>query len=101
MANDVVLDTAATTSTLPVFGAILGTIDAVPESGSFNTLLDHDWYAVSLVAGHAYAFSASLFPFFTPETLNDLAVDLSDANRNILNTQGIVDGGLNGTARFF
>ena len=101
MTTDVVLDTAATTGTLPVNATLIGTIDAVPESGSFNTLLDHDWYALSLVAGHSYWFSLSPFSFSPPATLNDVALDVRDANRNILNTQGVVDSGVNGTAGFF
>ena len=56
---DTVLDTASTNASL-VFGgtANLGTIDAVPVNGSFDTSLDHDWFAVNLTAGHNYAFSA-------------------------------------------
>jgi hypothetical protein len=47
--TDTVLDTAATNGTL-FAGGTFGTIDAVPESGSFDTSLDHDWFAVSLIA---------------------------------------------------
>src|SRR5579883_170219 len=93
--QDSVLDTAATTGQLlgsntPTFG----NIDATPMSGSFDTSLDHDWYAVSLVAGDHYTFSA----VGMSSTLTDVAIDLVDANRNILNSQGLIDGGLNGTA---
>src|SRR5215472_3757222 len=91
---DTVLDTPATTASLTMNGTVTGTIDALPESGSFNTSVDHDWFAVNLTAGHTYTFSA----FGTG--LNDVAIDLSDANRNVLNSQGLVDGGANGTAIF-
>ena len=61
-ATDTVLDTASTNASLTIGGgANLGTIDAVPESGSFNTSVDHDWFAVNLTAGHDYAFSAQGF----------------------------------------
>src|SRR5215468_8960018 len=97
MTTDVVLDTAATNSSLPMNATLIGTIDPMLEGGSFDTSRDHDWYAVSLTAGHTYNFSALGFVL---STLKDVAVDLRDANRTILNIQGVVDSGLNGTAIF-
>jgi hypothetical protein len=94
--QDTVLDTAATTVTLSPGSAPSGKIDATPMSGSFDTSLDHDWYAVNLIAGAHYTFTA----VGTSGTLNDVAIDLTDANRNIVNSQGLVDGGPNGTATF-
>src|ERR1700683_369572 len=74
-----------------------GTIDATAMSGSYDTPVDHDWFAVSLVAGHSYTFSA----VGTSGTLNDVAIDLRDANRDILNSSdAAVDGGVGGTASF-
>jgi hypothetical protein len=93
---DTILDTAATTGILSLSGVTFGTIDATPMSGSFNTSLDQDWYAVTLTAGHTYTFSA----LATSGNLNDLAIDLSDANRNIVNSQGVVDGGANREPQF-
>jgi hypothetical protein len=86
---DTVLDTASTGATLTTGGAA-GTIDAVPESGSFDASLDHDWFAVNLVAGHDYGFTANTVSF----GLSELAIDLRNSSRTILNSQGVVDGGL-------
>src|SRR5579883_157534 len=95
---DSILDTAATTGQLYATGlATTGNIDSTPMSGSFNKSVDHDWYAIPLFAGHHYTFSAASAGTFG---LTDVAIDLSDANRNILNSQGVVDSGANGTATF-
>src|SRR5262252_792482 len=94
---DTVLDTSSTTGVLTSTSFFVnGTIDATPESGSFDTTLDHDWYAVTLTADHTYTFSA----FTTAGPLNDVAIVLRDANRNILNSHRVVDGGPNGQASF-
>src|SRR5262249_50782521 len=74
--SDTVLDTSATNASLVINGTASGAIDATPMSGSFNTALDHDWFAVSMTAGHVYSFSA----FATSGSLDDLAIDLVDAN---------------------
>src|SRR5713226_9942499 len=92
---DTVLDTASTNASLVMNGTVTNTIDAAAMSGSFSTSFDHDWFAVSLVAGHSYSFSAH----GTSGTLNDVAIDLQNSSRNIQNA-GMVDGGVNGTASF-
>ena len=98
--SDTVLDTAATTAEFSSFivrgGSTTGVLGVTPMAGSFDTSLDHDWIAVTLEAGHHYTFSA----LGTSGSLNDVAIDLRDTNRNILNSQGVVDGGPNGTATF-
>src|SRR5712672_1519006 len=94
--TDTVLDTSSTNVSLSMNGVVFGSIDATAVSGSFDPSFDHDWFAVSLTAGHNYAFSA----FSTSGTLNDMAIDLRDASRNILNSQGVVDGGINRSASF-
>ncbi|MCG2673262.1 pre-peptidase C-terminal domain-containing protein, partial [Bradyrhizobium sp. GCM10023182] len=93
--SDTLLDTTATIGVLTVGGATTGTIDAVPMSGSANTSFDHDWYKVTLTAGHSYSFSAQ----GTSGTLNDVAIDLRDTGGSNLVTS-VIDGGVNGTARF-
>src|SRR5438445_433245 len=95
--TDTILDTSATTGILAVNGTVFGAIEAAPVSGSFDMSFDHDWFVVSLTAGHQYTCSAAAT---SGAGLPDVAIDLSDANRNILNSQGVVDGGANGTARF-
>jgi hypothetical protein len=90
--DDTVLDTASSTASLIAAGGTFGEIDAVPMSGSFDSSLDHDWFAVNLIAGHDYRFSA----LAASGTLNDLAIDLRDSSRAILNSQGVVDTGING-----
>ena len=75
-----------------------GRINGVPESGSFDTSIDHDWLAVSLIAGHHYTFSAQTVRL--ADNLNDVAIDLRDSSRTILNGQGVVDGGVNRTSSF-
>ncbi len=86
--GDTVLDTALTDAV--VFdGGTYGNIDAVPTNGSFNTSLDHDWLAVTLIAGHDYVFTGMA----VSDTLNDVAIDLRDSSRTILNGQGVVDAG--------
>ena len=61
MTTDTVLDTTGTLATLTAgAGATTGAIDAVPETGSSNTTVDHDWYKVSLIANHKYTFSGGL-----------------------------------------
>src|SRR5712671_5107773 len=94
--TDTILDTSATTGILAMNGTVFGTIEATPVSGSFDTSFDHDWYAVSLTRGHVYSFST----ITTSGGVNDVAIDLSDASRNILNIQGVVDGGTNGSPNF-
>ena len=89
---DTILDTASTTASVPMNGLSFGVIDPLPESGSFDTSLDHDWFAVTLTAGHKYSLEASTT---FSGNLNDLAIVLRDANRNILNSQGVVDSGVN------
>jgi Ca2+-binding RTX toxin-like protein len=93
---DTVLDTASTNASLVMNGTVSNTIDAAAMSGSFSTSFDHDWFAVSLVAGHSYSFSAH----GTSGSLNDVAIDLQNSSRSIQNSQGVVDGGVNGTASF-
>jgi hypothetical protein len=96
---DTVLDTASTNASLTMGGTTSGRIDGVPESGSFDTSLDHDWFAVSLVAGHSYTFSGTAVR--GSGNLNDVAIDLRDSSRIILDSQGVVDGGPNAASSFF
>src|SRR5690349_16916341 len=93
--SDTLLDTTATIGVLTVGGAASATSDAVPMSGSANTSFDHDWYKVTLTAGHSYSFSAQ----GTSGTLNDVAIDLRDTGGSNFVTS-VIDGGVNGTARF-
>src|SRR5581483_8549826 len=94
--TDTIIDTASTAAVLTTNGAV-GTIDATAMAGSYDSSADHDWYAVSLTASHTYAFTAKGIS----GTLNDVAIDLRDANRNILNASGAaVDSGPGGTASF-
>src|SRR5262249_22009963 len=79
-APDTIPDGPSTTSSLTMNGTVLSEINLVPASGSSNVSLDHDWFAVSLTAGHDYSFTASSFP---PSGLIDVAVALRDANGNI------------------
>jgi 3-methyladenine DNA glycosylase Mpg len=90
--TDTILDTVNTTGTLS--SAATGAIDATPMSGSANTSFDHDWYKVTLTAGHSYTFSAN----GTSGTLNDVAIDLRNSSGTLVNS--VVDGGANGTASF-
>ena len=94
--GDTVLDTALTDAVV-FAGGTFGTIDAAPTNGSFNTSLDHDWLAVTLIAGHDYVFSGSAL---AGSGLSDVAIYLSDASRNILDSQGVVDAGANNTSSF-
>jgi hypothetical protein len=96
---DTVLDTASTNASLAIGAAAAGTINAVPESGSFTTSLDRDWFAVSLTAGHVYTFSAQA-TFSALDNLNDVAIDLRDSSRTILDSQGVVDAGANAASTF-
>jgi FG-GAP-like repeat len=93
---DTVLDTAATNASLTMGVTTPGRINGMPESGSFNTSVDHDWFAVNLIAGHSYTFLAQ----GTSGNLNDVAIELMDSNRTILNSQGLVDAGANATSSF-
>ena len=63
---DTVLDTASTNASLVMNGTVTNTIDAAAMSGSFSTSFDHDWFAVSLVAGHSYSFSVIRRAILTP-----------------------------------
>jgi len=92
---DTVLDTPATTASLTMNGQVTGTIDALPASGSFNNVVDHDWYAVNLTAGERYTFTAS------GTGLSDVAISLMNANRTVVDTQGVVDGGSTGSTITF
>src|SRR5262249_34903201 len=65
---------------LLINGTIVSTIDAVPESGSANTSFDHDWFRVSLTAGHSYHFAAQS----TSAALTSLAIDLRGSSGNTL-----------------
>ena len=94
MTTDTILDSVSTTGTISVPGSIAGTIDALPMTGSSNTSFDHDWYRMTLIAGHQYDISA----VGTSGTLNDVAIDLRDANGNLISS--VFDGGVNGTASF-
>src|SRR5712671_6266458 len=94
---DTIVDSASTSANLTIGLTAFGAIEATPMSGSFDMSIDHDWFAVNLMAGHHYTFSAVAS---SGAGLPDVAIDLSDANRNILNSQGVVDGGTNGTASF-
>ncbi|HEY4404550.1 MAG TPA: NF038122 family metalloprotease [Xanthobacteraceae bacterium] len=96
---DTVLDTAANSASLTLGGATAGRINAVPKSGSFTTSLDHDWFAVSLIAGHVYTFSAQA-TFNALDNLNDVAIDLRNSGRTILDSQGVVDAGANTSSTF-
>jgi hypothetical protein len=80
-------------------GTTTGRIDGMPESGSFDTSLDHDWFAVSLIAGHVYTFSAQATPG-PSDNLNDVAIDLRNSSRTILDSQGVVDAGANASSSF-
>src|ERR1700712_4013510 len=93
--TDTVLDMALTTAVI-FNGGTFGSIDAAPESGSFDTSLDHDWFAVSLIAGHDYVFSG--LAMLGSGSLNDVAVALRDSSRNILDSQGVVDSGSAGSS---
>ncbi len=95
--TDTVLDRASTNAV--VFdGGTFGTIDTVPESGSFDTSLDHDWLAVTLIAGHDYEFSGRAV--LGSGSLNDVAIDLRDSSRTILDSQGVVDAGTSAASMF-
>ncbi len=96
---DTVLDTASTNASLTIGGVTTGRINAVPEGGSFTTSLDHDWFAVSLLAGHIYKFSAQS-TFNTLDNLNDVAIDLRNSSGTILDSQGVVDAGAHVTSSF-
>ena len=96
---DTVLDTASTNASLTIGATATGTISAVPESGSFTTSLDHDWFAVNLIAGHVYTFSAQATPSAS-DNLNDVAIDLTGSSRTILDGQGVVDAGANAASSF-
>jgi len=54
--TDTVLDTSSTNASLTMNGLVFGSIDAAAASGSFDPSFDHDWFAVSLTAGHSYVF---------------------------------------------
>ena len=97
---DTVLDTASTSANLTMGGTTAGRINAVPESGSFDSSLDHDWLAVNLVAGHVYTFSAQAQLGTFNEKLNDVAIDLRDSGRTILDSQGVVDAGPHAISTF-
>jgi RTX calcium-binding nonapeptide repeat (4 copies) len=97
--TDTILDTASTNASLTIGATAAGSINAVPESGSFTTSLDHDWFAVNLIAGHVYTFSAQA-TFSALDNLNDVAIDLRDSSRTILDSQGVVDAGENATSTF-
>jgi hypothetical protein len=96
---DTVLDTASTNASLTMGGTTSGRIDGMPESGSFDSTLDHDWFSVNLISGHNYTFSAT--PILGSGNLNDFAIDLGNSSRTILDSQGVVDGGTNATSTFF
>jgi serralysin len=90
---DTALDTTSTKATLMMEGLPnLGRIKGVPESGSLDTSPDHDWWAVSLVAGHHYTFTAWIVAAVS-DTLSEVAIDLRDSSGTILNSQGVVDAG--------
>jgi hypothetical protein len=93
--TDTVLDTASTDASLTFGGnSNPGTIDAVPENGSFDTTIDHDWFAVNLVAGHDYEFSAQSATI----GLNDVAIVLRNSSGTVLNSPGIFENGFTYTA---
>src|SRR5205085_9712277 len=50
--TDTVLDTASTNAGLTMGGTTTGKVNGTPESGSFNTSLDHDCFAVTLTPRH-------------------------------------------------
>src|SRR5215813_513518 len=95
--SDDILDTSATSASLTMNTSRVGIIDAIPESGSFDLSLDHDWYAVSLTGGHTYQFLGTGGSF----TAIDIAIDLKDASRHILDIQGVVNSDANGNASFY
>ncbi|MFC2970485.1 hypothetical protein ACFOES_20495, partial [Acidimangrovimonas pyrenivorans] len=74
--TDNALDTVSSTANLTMDGTTIGTIDAIPISGSYDTTVDHDWFKVILSAGHDYHFSAQP----TAATLDTVAIDLRDGN---------------------
>ena len=73
---DTIPENTSTTVTLSAAQTITGTIDPADVSGG----TDHDWYKVTLFAGHSYTFSAGL----VSGNLGTVAIDLRDANGNLI-----------------
>src|SRR5437763_184676 len=74
---DTVREDVNTTATLSIGQAVSGTIEQNDLSGDTT---DHDWYKVSLTAGHTYHCSAS----GTSGTLDAVAADVKHASDGAL-----------------